>query len=37
MTVKNVIIYIDYVISVRISHQFSLNIIAVKKLNLCLI
>ena len=35
--IKNVIIYTDYVISVRISHQFSLNITAVKKLNLYLI
>ena len=35
--VKNVIIYIDYVISVRISYQFSLNITVMKKLNLHLI
>jgi len=37
VTVKNVIIYINYVISVRISCQFSLNIIMMKKLNLHLI
>jgi len=37
VTVKNVIIYTNYVISIRISHQFSLNITAVKKLNLYLI
>jgi len=34
---KNVIIYINYVISIRISHQFSLNITVMKKLNLYLI
>jgi len=34
---ENVIIYTDYVISVKISCQFSLNITAVKKLNLYLI
>jgi len=37
VTAKNVIIYTDYVVSIRISCQFSLNITAVKKLNLCLI
>jgi len=36
-TVKNVIIYIDYVISIKISCQFSLNITVMKKLNLHLI
>jgi len=35
--IKNVIIYTDYVISVEISCQFSLNIIMMKKLNLHLI
>ncbi len=35
--VKNVIIYIDYVVSIRISYQFSLNITVMKKLNLHLI
>ncbi len=33
-TAKNIIIYTNYIISIRISHQFSLNITAVKKLNL---
>ncbi len=37
VTAKNVIIYTDHVISVRISHQFSLNITVMKKLNLHLI
>ncbi len=37
VTVKNVIIYTDYVISIRISCQFSLNITVMKKLNLYLI
>ncbi len=37
VTAKNVIIYTDYIILIRISHQFSLNITAVKKLNLYLI
>ncbi len=37
VTVKNVIIYIDYVILIRISYQFSLNITVMKKLNLHLI
>jgi len=34
VTVKNVIIYTDYVVLIRISYQFSLNITVVKKLNL---
>ncbi len=34
---KNVIIYTDHAVSVRISCQFSLNITVMKKLNLCLI
>jgi len=36
-TTKNVIIYTDHAASVKISCQFSLNITAVKKLNLYLI
>jgi len=35
--IKNVIIYIDYAVLIKISCQFSLNITVMKKLNLHLI
>ncbi len=35
--IKNVIIYTDHAVLIRISHQFSLNITVMKKLNLHLI